>query len=302
MAPANPGLSVAVLNFTQSLIVVCCNGGLPFVDLHVWPIDGVVFHPVDPTDWVATQTEGNQLNTSIHPEVENLVSTLNLPDHIDLSICDAYNLTFGSRKLRQVFSLRNGSLACRCPRAYYGSSCHLLDSQAVHGGTAHSFRIFLFLAIIPLSFALIAAIGGFVLKMCCCDCYNMSLGSCTGKDQDEEVQNNDDTALWEDDTQPLDENTYNRCLQAVNKDEQQRQKSYLTKWDGASETSQFIPTMITAETTNKYGFTPLVPVPTYPVVKRSPPPSYKADDSPLSSPRPRPVSMDACTQTQTVIW
>lgn len=295
--PPGP-VSELVLNLTQTLLVVCCNGGLPFVDLHVWPLDGATFHNVDPTDWVATDTDASVLNATLHPEVRDLVAGLDLPPDIDLTVCDAYNLTFASPKLQSVFDQRNGTLACRCPRQFFGVSCQLRDSERVTGGPSHSFNIFLFLAIIPLSFALFAAIGGFLCKMCCCDCFGWQC-DCSGKDPDGgDGSTADDANLWGE-NEHLDDNTYNRCVEAV-RGRPVDKRLYPLSADSnfesranaefSNEASRcLIPNSNSQH--NQYSKIP----PPYP--QESPPPAYKPRPSPTEPRLPRPSSIDASTQT-----
>ena len=110
---------------------------------------------------------------------------------------------------QSIFSARNGSLACRCPRGYFGTACER-QTGAVSGG-GPSFTAFLLLAVIPLSLAVGAGILGLLCKMCCCDCF----GGCpfdwlSGRDEEDPLAKDD---LWDTDGDPYRENAFNRSLE-----------------------------------------------------------------------------------------
>ncbi|KRX90005.1 hypothetical protein T4E_6842, partial [Trichinella pseudospiralis] len=123
--------------------ITCCNGGVPYVDLHVWPVDGNRFEEI------ADEAECRQFVLQI------------------------------SDSLLDKFVENDGTLTCKCPRDFYGAKCTLnRQAQSWGGGDGQSFKMFLLLAVIPLTFALIAAVGGFFCKMCCCqivgfECLNL---------------------------------------------------------------------------------------------------------------------------------
>ncbi|KRZ73194.1 hypothetical protein T10_5402, partial [Trichinella papuae] len=123
--------------------ITCCNGGVPYVDLHVWPVDGNRFEEV-----------------------------------ADGAECRRFVLQISDTLLAK-FVENDGTLTCKCPRDFYGTKCTLnRQAQSWGGGDGQSFKMFLLLAVIPLTFALIAAVGGFFCKMCCCqivgfECLNL---------------------------------------------------------------------------------------------------------------------------------
>ncbi|KRX58870.1 hypothetical protein T09_15211 [Trichinella sp. T9] len=132
--------------------ITCCNGGVPYVDLHVWPVDGNRFEEV------ADGTE-----------------------------CRRFFLQI-SDSLLAKFVENGGTLTCKCPRDFYGTKCSLnRQAQTWGGGDGQSFKMFLLLAVIPLTFALVAAVGGFFCKMCCCqivgvECWNFKWAPKRAKD------------------------------------------------------------------------------------------------------------------------
>lgn len=120
--------------------IVCCNGGIPYVSVNLTFSD---FKPINSSD--------------LQPD------------------CTLY-----------VISLKGGlsnvrpNLACRCRpgSSFHGDQCDSKkddpSADAVVGNNEYSsFKIFLFIAIIPLSFALLAGFGAFLCRMCFCDCFDL---------------------------------------------------------------------------------------------------------------------------------
>ena len=70
---------------SSSLLVLCCNGGLPFVDLHVWPVNGLhliprLFLPVSMTDCCFGLSEpypscGEELESTFSPAPRTMTWT-----------------------------------------------------------------------------------------------------------------------------------------------------------------------------------------------------------------------------------
>lgn len=125
--------------------IVCCNGGYPYVDLIHW------------------QPKSTHFIADIGPGADN---------------CQSYRSRFFNEKSYQNYVQMNGNIACRCKTDYYGSQCQLKrdDYNAdATSGNGSSFKMSLFLAVVPLTFAVFAAVGGFFCKMFpCCVCFNIS--------------------------------------------------------------------------------------------------------------------------------
>ncbi|OUC47331.1 hypothetical protein D917_07012 [Trichinella nativa] len=86
--------------------ITCCNGGVPYVDLHVWPVDGNRFEEV------ADGTE-----------------------------CRRFFLQI-SDSLLAKFVENGGTLTCKCPRDFYGTKCSLnRQAQTWGGGDGQSFKM-----------------------------------------------------------------------------------------------------------------------------------------------------------------
>lgn len=112
------------LLIARHLLVICCNGGTPYVDLHHLTIDiaesSIDFQHrstqlLDPTDWIASDTAGDMLNTTIHPELLAIHPELAqlITDDIQLHQCDLFNLTFTSAEDENLFDRMKGTLSCR---------------------------------------------------------------------------------------------------------------------------------------------------------------------------------------------
>uniref|UniRef100_A0A0R3RJB3 PITH domain-containing protein n=1 Tax=Elaeophora elaphi TaxID=1147741 RepID=A0A0R3RJB3_9BILA len=96
----------------KHLLILCCNGGLPFIDLHTQSdLNGKhkSTHTVDPTDWIAVDTSGPELNMSMI----NSLSVLYIPPKIELNVCDLFNLTFSDIQDEELFERNKGELKCR---------------------------------------------------------------------------------------------------------------------------------------------------------------------------------------------
>uniref|UniRef100_A0A5S6QC13 EGF-like domain-containing protein n=1 Tax=Trichuris muris TaxID=70415 RepID=A0A5S6QC13_TRIMR len=127
--------------------LTCCNGGRPYVEAKGWPSDWNSFKELPATDGSSPKCRAYLLH---------------LPEWL-------------TRKLAE----RRGVLRCKCTRDHYGSSCEVTRQAQDASGEGQSFKMFLLLAVIPLTFALLAAVGGFLCRMCCChiigfECFNLS--------------------------------------------------------------------------------------------------------------------------------
>lgn len=140
------------LNQSAPDLIVCCNGALPYANMKaIWPAEDVHF-------------EQFRLNDT------NVGSDTNLTG-ISGPRCLGYLLKLSDPELLSDWTDANGTLGCRCKRDFYGRHC--VDQRAAHGANTQaggSFKVFLFLAIVPLTFGLVAAIGGLLCKLCCCRC------------------------------------------------------------------------------------------------------------------------------------
>ncbi|KHJ47653.1 hypothetical protein D918_01809 [Trichuris suis] len=136
--------------------VTCCNGGKPFVETSIWQADWNAFKEL-PTD----DTTSN---------------------------CRTYQLRISNQLMAKLLK-RGGALICKCTANHYGPSCELSRQAQTMTGDGQSFKMFLLLAVVPLSFALLAAVGGFFCRMCCChiigfECFNLRWHFGGNKDSD----------------------------------------------------------------------------------------------------------------------
>ncbi|VDN06166.1 unnamed protein product [Thelazia callipaeda] len=98
---------------TKHLLILCCYGGTPFVDFHAGSnLKGKYqsMHSVDPTDWIAIDTAGSELNLS---SVIIALPTLYIPSEIKLNACDLFNLTFTDTEDEALFENSKGEIKCR---------------------------------------------------------------------------------------------------------------------------------------------------------------------------------------------
>lgn len=158
------------------LTLLCCNGGIPYILRdHTFPHRDLIFRPTN-----ATNANTGCVLYRGYTSVSNQEWS-----------------TFGSKD--QSFGL-----ACRCQpgSGYFGDRCELRNEalredlvtteNSISGANTASlasnengsFKIFLFIAIIPLSFALLAGFGAFLCRMCFCDCFALhdSCKKCWSKD------------------------------------------------------------------------------------------------------------------------
>ncbi|VDM93534.1 unnamed protein product [Onchocerca ochengi] len=100
------------LLIAKHLLILCCNGGIPFIDLHMnsnLREKHKSTYTVDPTDWIAVDTSGSELNLSL---IDSL-STVHIPAEVKLSACDLFNLTFSDIQDEELFDKSKGELKCR---------------------------------------------------------------------------------------------------------------------------------------------------------------------------------------------
>ncbi|CDW54418.1 hypothetical protein TTRE_0000268801 [Trichuris trichiura] len=137
--------------------VTCCNGGKPFVETSIWQ-----------ADWNAFKELG--------------------PGGDPTQNCRVYELRISNQLMTKLLK-RGDALICKCPTNHYGPSCELSHQAYTMAGDGQSFKMFLLLAVVPLTFALLAALGGFLCRMCCChiigfECFNISWRFGRNKDSD----------------------------------------------------------------------------------------------------------------------
>ncbi|KAE9553107.1 hypothetical protein FO519_003696 [Halicephalobus sp. NKZ332] len=242
----------------QHLLILCCYGGVPFIDYSKPGLEKVDHHfslPLDPTDWIAVDSSGSLLNDTIHPEIlKQNPSLANLiPPDTSLDQCDLYNLTFSSTADERVFELGQGHLSCRCPVSRTGVACHLhkfepaplIEVQKMSGDPFSAYVIFTL-------FFMIAMVAVFMMmRGCFCD----FLGGCRNpfkKPKDE----------------PLDPVAISRCLQAV--------QDYQNKKNITEANRPLISSI--SEGCAPYNDTVFRPPPSAPIRRScSPPPSYRSE-------------------------
>jgi len=262
----------------QHLVILCCYGGVPFIDYgdrsHDFRHEST--NVLDPTDWIAVDSSGSLLNATLHPDLlsnnSSLTQLIPLDFDTPLDRCDLYNLTFSSSADQNLYELGHGVLSCRCPRRRFGSSCHLkqppsfptnsvanvaaallhMDNGEFGGGTSFNVVILCFMCLVILMTALFMMMRG-----CFCDCFGG-------------LKNPFSTIEHR---QPLDPDAINRCLEAVNAHEQNEKNRY-----GVEARHPLIPSI--SEGCAPYD-SPVLPAGHYQIVRPprncSPPPSYKSE-------------------------
>uniref|UniRef100_A0A1I7VBE4 Uncharacterized protein n=1 Tax=Loa loa TaxID=7209 RepID=A0A1I7VBE4_LOALO len=96
----------------KHLLILCCNGGVPFIDFHNQSnLRGKhkLTQIIDPTDWIAVDTSGSEINLSMI----NSLTTLRTPSNVKLTACDLFNLTFLDIQDEELFESRKGEVKCR---------------------------------------------------------------------------------------------------------------------------------------------------------------------------------------------
>lgn len=199
-----------------------------------------------------------------------------IPPGVSLDRCDLYNLTFSSAYYQTLFDDANGSLSCKCPSGYWGGACELAGAQAVRASTA-PFNSMLLVVILPLALLALVAVGVLLIRVGWCDCF----GPCHFP-----WRSADDDDL----DGPMDEETLNRCLEAVRKHEAASNACF---GEGRGSGSQAILERETLIPTVSVGCAPVdypsAPPPScnYPHGRCSPPPSYKSSPSQSEENLPR---------------
>ncbi|KAL3995436.1 hypothetical protein ACH3XW_25810 [Acanthocheilonema viteae] len=178
----------------KHLLILCCNGGIPFIDLHTQTNlreKHKLTHTVDPTDWIAVDTSGSELNLSMI----NSLSTLHIPPKMELDACDLFNLTFSDIEDEELFERNKGEVKCRCPLRHIGLSCELEASKNVKSIDRSFYNTISSITLILIFGALVITI----MRCGFCDCFGPFLSYCKKDSLDV----------------PLDQNTLNRCIELV---------------------------------------------------------------------------------------
>uniref|UniRef100_A0A915DY25 EGF-like domain-containing protein n=1 Tax=Ditylenchus dipsaci TaxID=166011 RepID=A0A915DY25_9BILA len=237
----------------QHLLILCCYGGAPYIDYLPSNSDSALTtairhestRMVDPTDWIAVDSTGSLLNSTIHPEIlaanPHLADLIPRDSQVLLEQCDLYNLTFSSLADEHLFEVAHGKLNCRCPKGRAGRSCELstyssswfressqivdllnnmnstADSEMLMPSVAqpityshpNSFAIYLVLFLL----FMVAMAGVFMMmRGCLCDCF----GGFKNPFSSTERYN-----------RPIDPNALNRCLESVKAHEQNEKNKYM---------------------------------------------------------------------------
>ncbi|GMR37465.1 hypothetical protein PMAYCL1PPCAC_07660, partial [Pristionchus mayeri] len=163
----------------RHLLVLCCNGGAPFVDFHE-DIKHYGTRAVDPTDWSAEDIAGSSLlpNSSLLSSLPSPFSSLLSSGAILLDSCDLFNLTFASTADQTIFERYGAAIACRCPLSHRGIACESsnqlmhsealtsnLDPPAEAGIPPSMLIIFCVIALSIFFFAFM------MFRGCFCDCF-----------------------------------------------------------------------------------------------------------------------------------
>uniref|UniRef100_A0A0N5AX61 LTD domain-containing protein n=1 Tax=Syphacia muris TaxID=451379 RepID=A0A0N5AX61_9BILA len=100
---------------TKHLLILCCYGGTPFVDLQL--SDQRFFkhkstHALDLTDWIAVDTSGSELNSTLF-QSNSSKPIVSVPEGVPIEKCDLYNLTFTNTEDENLFDKYKGRIECR---------------------------------------------------------------------------------------------------------------------------------------------------------------------------------------------
>ncbi|CAJ0945976.1 unnamed protein product, partial [Mesorhabditis belari] len=167
----------------EALLILCCFGGQPYVDLHLEKFHS--HHVIDPTDWMATDIAG-ELIPNISATIPGLEKVIK--GGTPLLACDLYNISFTSSADQTVFSRNNGSLECRCPPEYSGSSCEipppialpLIQSESY--GSALPGSMILIVGVVLLCLFCVTFL---MMRGCFCDCFGPLVWGCRRGGDDE---------------------------------------------------------------------------------------------------------------------
>ncbi|GMS85271.1 hypothetical protein PENTCL1PPCAC_7446, partial [Pristionchus entomophagus] len=163
----------------RHLLVLCCNGGAPFVDFHE-DIKHFGTRAVDPTDWSAEDIAGSSLlpNSSLLSSLPSPFSSLLSSGTVVLDSCDLFNLTFASTADQTIFERYGAAIACRCPLSHRGIACEssnlFLSPQALESPLTPTAEagfppsMLIILCVIALSCFFFAFM---MFRGCFCDCF-----------------------------------------------------------------------------------------------------------------------------------
>ncbi|KAM3718253.1 Meiosis protein [Dirofilaria immitis] len=242
----------------KHLLILCCNGGIPFIDLHTnsnLREKHKSTYAIDPTDWIAVDTVGSELNISLI----NSLSTLHVPKKLELSACDLFNLTFSDIQDEELFERNKGEIKCRCPLNYVGLSCELIVTENVENTKHSNF----FKTISPIALIFIFGSILFAIMRCgFCNCFGPFLSN----------RKKDDLDV------PLDQNTLNRCLELVQAHEARQDNLLKSSEHQRPLISTVYETCIPHRNTTVHQPPPPPPQPSYNknYYLGTPPPSYRS--------------------------
>ncbi|TMS35845.1 hypothetical protein L596_003150 [Steinernema carpocapsae] len=187
----------------KHLLILCCYGSSPYID---YTAKGDVWHEsthlLDPTDWIATETSGVFLNSSIHPEfLENYPYLKDvIPPNVALLDCDLYNLTFATNEDEKLFENFKGTLSCRCSTKRFGSSCQFERNLAFQKSSGPPSNALLpTYCLLVVSLITLFAVLFSMIRGCFCDCFGACRNPFKASEQEQE----------------LDPAVVSRCLQSV---------------------------------------------------------------------------------------
>ncbi|KAF8360664.1 hypothetical protein PRIPAC_87587, partial [Pristionchus pacificus] len=177
-ARGNAHMEAEVEVVLRHLLVLCCNGGAPFVDFHE-DIKHFGTRAVDPTDWSAEDIAGSSLlpNSTLLSSLPPSFSSLLSSGAVGLDSCDLFNLTFASSADQTIFERYGAAIACRCPLSHRGIACessnHVLPPQALQSIDAPPeadvpSSMLIILCVLALSAFFFAFM---MFRGCFCDCF-----------------------------------------------------------------------------------------------------------------------------------
>ncbi|KAK0395914.1 hypothetical protein QR680_001484 [Steinernema hermaphroditum] len=273
-------------SIAKHLLILCCYGSSPYID---YASKGDVRHEsthvLDPTDWIATETAGVLLNSTIHPEFLWNYPYLKevIPPNVALSECDLYNLTFSTNDDERLYEKFKGKLSCRCSPKRFGSSCQFERNQALLSGESSSANALIpTYCLLAVSVITLTVVFFSMIRGCFCDCFGPYRNPFKASEAEQE----------------LDPAVVNRCLQSVKAHEAKMARKLQ---NNEHERPLLIPTVSQGCAPYPASIQPYRPPPVdrhvsgaaAPPAPRScsPPPSYRSRAGSVDSPQNRPTGM-----------